>query len=72
MRSIPIQPGDRFCRAENAESVWIAETILERSDLPPHVRLARADNPYRVITVSVSALLDKRLYRRIARPDKAS
>lgn len=69
MRSIPIQPGDQFSRAENADSIWIAETILERSDLPPHVRLTRADNPYRVITVSVSALLDKRLYRRVARTD---
>lgn len=72
MRSIPIQPGDRFCRAENLDSVWVAETIFERSDLPPHVRLTRADNPYRVITVSVSALLDRRLYRRLARVDTAS
>ena len=69
MPSIPIQPGDRFSRVENAASIWVAETILERSDLPPHVRLTREDNPYRVITVSISALLDKRLYCRVARID---
>lgn len=66
MRGNPIHPGDRFCRAGNLESVWIAETVIERPDLPPHIRLTRADNPYRVITVSVSALLDKRLYRRLS------
>jgi hypothetical protein len=66
MPSIPIQPGDQFSQVEYTALIWIAETILERPNFPPHVRLTRADNPYRVITVSVSALLDKRLYRRVA------
>ena len=64
MRAPPIQPGDRFIKLDNANSIWVAESILERPDLPVHVRLIRADDPHRVITLSVSALLDRRLYRR--------
>ncbi len=64
MRAPPIQPGDRFIKLDNTSSVWVAESILARPHLPVHVRLIRADDPHRVITLSVSALLDKRLYRR--------
>jgi hypothetical protein len=67
MRAPPIQPGDRFIKLDNTSSVWVAESVLERPDLPVHVRLIRADDPHRMITLSVSALLDRRLYRRTAK-----
>lgn len=64
MRAPPIQPGDRFIKLDNTNFVWVAESILERPEFPVHVRLIRADDPHRMITLSVSALLDRRLYRR--------
>ena len=64
MPAPPIQPGDRFIKLDNTNFVWVAETILERPDFPVHVRLIRADDRHRMITLSVSALLDRRLFRR--------
>lgn len=68
-RGRDIHVNDRFAKVtellEAAQKVWIVWHLVEFPGLPKHVKLIQESDPERVLTVSLSALLDRRLYRRL-------
>lgn len=64
-----IRPNDRFVKVaellEAAQTVWVVWHFIEQPGLPRHVRLIQENDPKRSVTVAVSALTDRRLYRRL-------
>lgn len=61
-----IQPGDKFEKVGNFKSVWTVTRLLDIPDLPPHLHITPEDG-HRVLTFSVSALLDTKLFVRVQR-----
>lgn len=66
MRDMIINPGDRFSKVSDPGTVWIAvqEAPLAQG-MPPHIYLANEKIPSRRIMMAQSALLDKRLFKRV-------
>ena len=68
-RSGDVETNDRFKKVtevlEDTRNVWLVSHKLDLAGLPPHVRIIDERAPQRSLTVSVSALLDKRLYHRL-------
>lgn len=68
-RSGAVETNDRFMKVtevlEDTRNVWLVSHKLDLAGLPPHVRIIDERAPQRSLTVSVSALLDKRLYHRL-------
>ena len=64
-----VRADDRFAKVtdllEAAQTVWIVVHPVDLPGLPRHVKLIREDEPHRAVTVALSALLDRRLYRRL-------
>lgn len=61
--------GDRFGKIgelfEGTQTTWQVWQTVDFVDMP-HAKLIQEEPPHRVVTVSVSTLLDKRFYRRLA------
>jgi hypothetical protein len=64
-----VRADDRFAKVtdllEAAQTVWIVVHPVDLPGLPRHIKLIREDEPHRAVTVALSALLDRRLYRRL-------
>lgn len=64
-----VRADDRFAKVtdllEAAQTVWIVVHPVDLPGLPRHVKLIREDEPHHAVTVALSALLDRRLYRRL-------
>lgn len=64
-----IRTNERFVKVaellEAAQTVWVVWHTVDQPGLPRHVKLVQESEPKRVVTVSVSALADRRLYRRL-------
>lgn len=60
---------ERFAKVtellEAAQTVWVVWHMVELPGLPKHVKLIQESDPNRVVTVALSALADRRLYRRL-------
>ena len=56
---------DRYVKVDAPSIVWIVDTVLSLSDPVPHVRLVQEGPENRKITLSVSALQDKSIYKKI-------
>lgn len=66
-RSIAV--GDHFVKTSDPmQHVWRVEALQDYGDLPPHTKI-RELKTGQLITMSVSALLDSRLFRRAMDPD---
>ncbi|WP_404381095.1 hypothetical protein [Caenispirillum salinarum] len=66
-RSIAV--GDHFVKTSDPmQHIWRVESLQEYGDLPPHTKI-RELKTGQLITMSVSALLDTRLFRRAADPE---
>lgn len=63
-----IMPGQQF-REQGRPYVWVVQAVFERPNEPSHVRLVLADDPYRLKTVGVAALLDQQLFEPVGSPD---
>ncbi|MGB0681694.1 MAG: hypothetical protein ACPGOV_03265 [Magnetovibrionaceae bacterium] len=60
-KAASIKPGDRFVRVGTYKSIWVVRRLLDLEDMPPHLHIQQ-EGGYRVLTFSVSALLDKTLF----------
>lgn len=71
-----IQPYDRFVKVvellEAAQTVWTVWQTIDLPGLPTHVKLVQERAPHRTLTVSVSALADRRYYRALGAAAPAS
>jgi len=65
-RQRPIAVGDRFARTSAPDHVFQILKIDERPNLPAHARLIAEGRDRDQITISVSALGDPKLFRRVA------
>jgi len=68
-RSRTVRLGDRFGKIgelfEGTQTNWQVWQTVVFVDMP-HAKLIQEEPPHRVVTVSLSTLLDKRFYRRLA------
>ncbi len=75
-RTRHIQPYDRFVKVvellEAAQTVWTVWQTIDLPGLPTHVKLVQQRAPHRTLTVSVSALADRRYYRALGAATPAS
>ncbi len=75
-RTRHIQPYDRFVKVvellEAAQTVWTVWQTIDLPGLPTHVKLVQERAPHRTLTVSVSALADRRYYRALGAATPAS
>jgi hypothetical protein len=64
-----VRADDRFAKVtdllEAAQTVWVVVHPVDLPGLPRHIKLIREDEPHHAVTVALSALLDRRLYRRL-------
>ncbi|CCG09648.1 Putative uncharacterized protein [Pararhodospirillum photometricum DSM 122] len=62
-----IKPRDRFAKTDGeTKSVWVVDRVIEVTNMPPHARLIRqGDRAGGYRTISVRALADPTLYRRL-------
>ena len=58
--------GDTFQKTDATKWSWEVELIFTPIGHPPHARIYRRDFPSETRVFSVSALLEQRLFRRIA------
>ena len=58
-----VQPGDRFIKVGSRTPPLIVKRLLPHTDLPPHAQLAPERMRGRLVTLSISALLDRNLFR---------
>jgi len=74
-RSKTVQCGDRFGKVaevfEGTQTTWQVWQTVNFVDMP-HAKLIQEEPPHRIVTVSMSTLLDKRFYRRLAAADVRS
>ena len=57
-----VQCGDRFVKVGSRTPTLVVKRVVEIPDLPPHAQLVSEFRHGRPMTVSVSALLDRRLF----------
>ena len=58
-----VECGDRFVKVGSRTPALVVKRVVEMSDLPTHVQLISEIRHGRPMTVSVSALLDRRLFQ---------
>ena len=68
-RSKEVRSGDRFGKVtelfQGTQTIWRVWGTVDFVDMA-HVKLIQEEPPHRIVTVSLSTLLDKRFYRRLA------
>ncbi len=60
-----IKLGDHFAKVDAPTKPWVVMRFLTMTNPIPHVQLHQKGKSNRQITLSVAALSDKRLYRRV-------
>ncbi|GEO81265.1 hypothetical protein [Pararhodospirillum oryzae] len=63
-----IKPLDRFAKSDGENgAVWIVDSVIKVRGMPPHARLVRqGDSGGGYRTISLSALADRTMYRRLS------
>jgi hypothetical protein len=68
-RNKGVRIGDRFGKVaelfDGTRTTWRVWGTVDFVDMP-HVKMIQEEPPHRIVTVSLSTLLDKRYYRRLA------
>ena len=64
MGNSSVELGGLYCKSGADRRIWRVAGFV-RHALVPHVKLTRIDAPTTQITISVSALVDPRFYRRV-------
>jgi len=59
-----VELGGLYCKSGAEQRIWRVAGFLRHAPVP-HVKLTRIDAPTTQITISVAALDDPRLYRRV-------
>jgi len=65
-KQVNVQEGDRFLRAENPGTVWVVLRAVEFDGLPLHYQIAPEQGEHPKLTFSVSALMDRQYFQRVA------
>lgn len=65
MKSASIKVGDKFTKAEDPETVWVVNRLVDPPGVPPHAELKAHGFLNRMMMLSQEALTDHRLYQRI-------
>ena len=60
-----VKPGDRFIRLGPYETVWVVTRLLDMDDMPPHLHLTPEGSGSRLLTFSVAAVQDEKLFKRL-------
>ena len=60
-----ITPGDRYIKVDAPNIIWAVSQRLNVANPVPHVRLVQEGTTNRKITLSVSALQDASIYKKI-------
>jgi len=60
-----VQPGDRFIKVGQCNTVWIATRLIELPNLPMHVHLMNEHDDLEMQTLSEVALEDRKLYKKV-------
>ena len=64
MGKSPVELGGLYCKSGSRQPVWRVAGFIRHAPRP-HVKLTRVDAPGTQITMSVAALIDPRIYRRV-------
>lgn len=68
-RTKGVRNGDRFGKVaelfDGTQTTWRVWGTVDFVDMP-HIKMIQEEPPHRIVTVSLSTLLDKRYYRRLA------
>jgi hypothetical protein len=67
-----IEPGDKYIKVDATNIIWVVGKPLNVADPVPHVRLVQEGTTNRKITLSVSALQDTSIYKKIEAKPQAS
>ncbi len=59
--AMEISVGQRFQEADRPV-VWEVEAVLDRPGEPPHARLHRVDDKFRLKTIALAALRDQNMF----------
>ncbi len=65
MKSKSINVGDMFLKQGDPKTVWVVEQLVDLPGLPLHAELKAQGYRNRMITMSLEALTDDRLFHRI-------
>jgi hypothetical protein len=60
-----IEPGDKYIKVDATNIIWVVGKPLNVADPVPHARLVQEGMPNRKITLSISALQDTSIYKKI-------
>ncbi|MEE8393783.1 MAG: hypothetical protein V3R66_05510 [Rhodospirillales bacterium] len=67
-----VEIGEKFVKPEDPGTVWTVQRFIDLPGLPQHVELKTEGKFDRKIMLSVSAIMDRSLYRRVEKTDKKS
>ena len=65
IKNTDVNINDRYVKIGAPQIVWIVTRILDLTDAVPHVALVQEGKPNRQITLSIPALFDPTIYRKI-------
>lgn len=65
MKKSTIAPGEKYIKVDAPNIIWLVGKPLNVADPVPHVRLVQEGTTNRQITLSVSALQDTSIYKKI-------
>lgn len=66
VRKQRVAPGDQFVKAEDPSTIWVVDHPIDMPGMPRHFYLTCHRPRRRTIMLSESALVDRRLFRRVA------
>ena len=67
MGKTTVNLGDLFVKAGPRPSKWVVEKLIQRPDIPDHVRLRKTDHETKTITVALSILGDPKHFKLVER-----
>ena len=65
MKRFKIEPGDRYVKVDAPNIVWVVGEPNNAADIIPHVSLVQEGTANRKITLSIPALQDASIYKKI-------
>jgi hypothetical protein len=64
-KNIDVNLNDRYVKVGVPQIIWVVTRILDLTDSVPHVALIQEGKSNRQITLSIPALLDTTIYKKI-------
>jgi hypothetical protein len=64
-KNMDVKTDDRYIKVGVPQIIWVVTRVLELTDSVPHVSLIQEGKANRQITLSIPALLDTTIYKKI-------